>query len=911
MGSLSTGGGSSAVAASAHAGCQRFRHTDPLVVGMSRRTIAAKLGHPDTSAGIPEARWMRAMTFERLVHNERFVSELLTTAVGALGLPRPTAVRRADGHVAIPTTAAAIQLAHTKAIADNVATMITSLAVPFVGMEAAADATPVKPDFAIVVPQAEGSDATWLILGDAKDYERVRSRIDDQRMLKGFLQVALGAESAAAWTALPDGMQVHDCGALAVPRNAFLQPEAVVERLHDHRLEVRARVDERTALLAKFGSSGLPEDQLTDFVRAIEAEFDPASCSTCSLFNYCRTELRASSDPRSLLAEIGVRREVRPAVIGLVDGTTPLGVAPETTVASITATVTGLPQWSGQRRTDPVGLPGTINVVLAKSDSAALGVHGIGVRRIVHSGKAKDWRFVTFAEPQAPATRTAVVRILGEEIAAAMAEAARLNADDPHPIHLVVPDIVTGDVLVSIADSLAGVETSRLRWDRDREMGRPALTFNGEDATIPAALTDAERLGVSFLLEEDRARAMQCRSPLVDLRGVLAQHLIPGGPSVDAGRLDYLVQWAEATTPLDHRVVADAIEAAIHTPGARLSNVTSDAIHHAGRPASRARSTRPAGDPVKYRTLVEAEIANKAAIVDRAIAVLDLLDASKLQPAYRALEAGAQRVWRRRVELHANDLVRFGRTSWVWRNGQVDMRDADIACADQLRALTNPQVAIDLAVDAGTRQVARATVTSVAPLELHVQSRRIVAGSTIVLLQMNRQPCIESPGVALKIQKGSFKLSGMAVGELTADASTDDTLRWHPNVVPPLAVDDELVVADATWFGKLLTSGHEINVDRPKADTNSAPKDTCDENTYVDDPDHHMYCCRPHELAEAAWADELAARRARGEMNPQTWPPVIDTDEFDTPAKNSPTADTEADPAATEPPANLTLDDLD
>ena len=57
-----------------------------MVVGMSRRAIAKKLGHPDTSAGIPEARWVRAMTFERLVHHERFVSQLLTTAVGALGL---------------------------------------------------------------------------------------------------------------------------------------------------------------------------------------------------------------------------------------------------------------------------------------------------------------------------------------------------------------------------------------------------------------------------------------------------------------------------------------------------------------------------------------------------------------------------------------------------------------------------------------------------------------------------------------------------------------------------------------------------------------------------------------------------------------------------------------------------------
>jgi hypothetical protein len=115
VGSLSTGGGSSAVAASAHAGCQRFRHTDPLVIGTTRRALAKQLGHPDTAGSIPEARWMRAMTFERLIRNERFVSQLLTTAVGRLGLARPTAVRRVDGHVSTAKTATAIGQAHLKA----------------------------------------------------------------------------------------------------------------------------------------------------------------------------------------------------------------------------------------------------------------------------------------------------------------------------------------------------------------------------------------------------------------------------------------------------------------------------------------------------------------------------------------------------------------------------------------------------------------------------------------------------------------------------------------------------------------------------------------------------------------------------------------------------------------------------
>src|SRR4051794_12752623 len=93
VGSLITGGGSGAVASSAHAGCSRFRATDPLLVGRTRRALAATLGSPDTGAGIPAARWVRAMAFERLVHDQAFVSELLTRAVGLLEMDRPDAIR--------------------------------------------------------------------------------------------------------------------------------------------------------------------------------------------------------------------------------------------------------------------------------------------------------------------------------------------------------------------------------------------------------------------------------------------------------------------------------------------------------------------------------------------------------------------------------------------------------------------------------------------------------------------------------------------------------------------------------------------------------------------------------------------------------------------------------------------------
>jgi hypothetical protein len=906
---IKTGGGSSAVAASAHAGCERYRKTDPLVTGVSRRKLAQDLGRPDISAGIPEARWMRAMAFERLVRDDRFVSKLLTTAVGALGLPRPTDVTRVDGKVSVKVTAQMLKRAHDAAVTKDRATMITGLAIPFVGMEHESDATPVKPDFAIVVPRREQGRrskriaGSWLIMGDAKDYERVRSRIDDQRMLKGFLQVSLGAESAEAWSAVPDGMLVHRHGALAVPRNAFLQPEAVVESLDDHRREVRARVDERAALLAEVGGDGIAPNAREGFVAHLISTFDPASCVTCSLHEYCRAELRAQSDVGSLLVELGVRPELRVAVQTALEDAAGSVRVPPSIVAGVRATIDGEPQWTGQMRLDPIGEPGTVEVVIAKSDAAALGIHGIGTR--VRGVKASAWTFETFDDPQAPTTRLAVLEILGECIDAAMGTTRRRAAKgvEADPVHLVVPDSVTGDVLVSIADSVAGVETSRLRWQHDLDMGRDALTFDGEPAVVPDPISETVRLAVSFLLEADRSRAMQLRTPIVDARAVLARHLVPGGPSIDRGRLDYLVEWAEAQE-VDHRALSDEIAAQPHTPGARLSNETSDAIHNTLRGRREGKADLP-----RYHALVCDELDYKAGVLERCGALLDEVERSILSEVHRVLERDAQVVWRRRLALHASDLVRFGRTQPFWRNAHVAMLDADGACVTKLLALGNPIAAEDLALDAGNREVAIAEVSSVRPIRLDVRSRRIKAGSTVVALHLNGEAYLEDDGVTLKVQKTSFKFGELCIGELVDDGS--GFLRWDPLVDPSVARGDRLIIADAAWFGSVLTSGHELNVHRPAVDTTSAPKADCDESSYQNDPDRHRWCCRPHESAEAEWSDELAARRLRGDANPQAWPPVVDDDQFDVETPGAPTAADVSGDITEGIPAGLTLDDLE
>src|SRR3954454_3610263 len=285
------GGGSSAVAASSHAACSRFRGTDPMITSRTRRQLARELGHPDASGTIPEARWMRAMAFERLVRDDRFASRVATVSVGRLGLPRPDAVVVADAKRDRTTTLKHLVSALAVATQANKATLIHEPAVPFPGFEAASG-TDVLPDFLVVAPRADAPDRAWLIVGDAKDYERIRSRISDARLLKGYLQVAFGAEAAEQWSQRPEGLDVHRFGVLAVPKNAFLQPQAVVEDLRDHREEVRARLAERReeAQQGEWTDTAAP----TDLVPPLVATFDPASCPSCSLFFCCRSELRAS-----------------------------------------------------------------------------------------------------------------------------------------------------------------------------------------------------------------------------------------------------------------------------------------------------------------------------------------------------------------------------------------------------------------------------------------------------------------------------------------------------------------------------------------------------------------------------------------------------------------------------------------
>lgn len=903
MSGIALGGGTSAVAASSHAACARFRGTDPLITGRPRRRLALELGKPDAGAGIPEARWMRAMVFERLVQDDRFASQVATRTVGDLGLARPVAVIVRNARNDVTVTASELAAAHGRAVSRGAATLIHRAAVPFPGFEDT-NATNVLPDFLVIAPKL-AEPGSWLVPGDAKDYERVRSRIDDQRMLKGYIQVALGAESFAAWSKLPAGMDVHTHGVLAVPRNAFLQPVAVVEDLTDHRVEVRMRVHQRKI---EAEAAALTDGQpISDLVAHLVATFDPAECASCPLFNFCRDELRHSTNPLDLLVELGVPANERPLVAGLLDGTGVLAErATPSTVARVTATVTGVAESTGLRRVDPIGLPGTVNVVIAKSDTAALGVYGISVQRIAETGPTA-WTTTVFDDPQSDATRRKIMKIVGAELLAAMKyhhQVARSTGAAVDPVHLVVPDGPTADVLSSIADVLAGVEISRLRWERDLEQGRPALTFDGEPATIPPRLLEVARTAVSFLLEEDRARAFTLRTPVVSTQRVLAEHVIPGGPAPNTARLDYLVAWAESTDPVNHRSVADLIENSPFTPGARLSVETSDAIHRA-LVGERGKTT---ADPIGYERLVQQTLAYKQGVFDKAIATLNSFPVSALRGYHRAIEGDAQAIWRRRLDFQASDLVRFGRTYRFWRNGLVPAIEEDEKVRTLLSLLANPHAASEFAADAGNKLLATARVVSTMPLKLDVASRRIGAGDKVVLLHRNGEPAVETG-----TQIDGSRFIGMAFGPLERDAADamepGTVLRWTPSTMPAVAVGDDLIVSVVAerWFEEMRRPVC-IRVTRPGGDATAAPRPGCQQTDYANAPGAHQWCCKPHKVAEAEFSDDIFHRRQRNELNPQTWPPIRDADSFDV----APTGSAIETLAAEGPaPANLTIDELD
>ncbi|WP_229115855.1 hypothetical protein [Parenemella sanctibonifatiensis] len=861
---------------------------------MSRRDLAAQLGHPDDFGRIPEARWSRAMLFERLVQQQPSAARFVTQALGAAGFDRPSGVvsidpsrRHEDDLSAIKRSARLLREAHDRAVGEGAATLVHTIAVPFPGLPP--ESTAIKPDFAIVAPSGDGGSS--LLMGDVKDYERVRSRIDDGRMLKGFLQVALGAYAVDLWDELPRGMVVSEFGVLAVPRNSFLQPTPVIERLRDHRAEVVDRLAER---IAEFETVQQLDDAAAH-ARHLEAKFDPTGCASCPLYACCRAEIRQSSAPDALLIELGVPTAQRAALVEAASGGAAPADASASVVANVRATQTGTALPTGQRRTDPIGQPGTINVVVAKSDGGSLGVHGIALRP-----DSADWDVRVFADPLAPTARHGVLRALGAHLDRAMAQVGE------DPVHIVVPDLTTADLLVSIADSVAGVELRRIRWQHDLDQGRQPLTFEGEPATVPDELHPHARLAASFLLEADRSRALRLRSAIVDVRGTLSTLVVAGGPRRDSLRLDYLLGWAETLSgdPLDHREFADQIEAHEYTAGARLTSRNSDAIL-AAQPAAKK------GQNAAYEELVRAELAYKQDVVDRTLDFLATMPTSGVREAHRVIEKDAQTVWRRRLAMQASDLVRFGRVSDYWRNIQVQQIDADDTSSDQLAALGSPQAALDKALDPGNRHLLVGDVVTLEPLTVRVNSRRLKDGESVVLLHVGDVALVDQTGVTIQPQAGGFKFDGVPVADVAAVADQPRVFELSFVTKPGVEIAEggRLVLARYDYFGT-YKNRKGLKVNRPGADDNASPKKDCTPDSYADDPDTHQWCCRPHAAYEAERSDAEAEERELGLRNPQVWPPALDEDGFDVAGAGEPTVDSVTGPIPPMP-TDLSLSDLD
>ena len=231
------------------------------------------------------------------------------------------------------------------------------------------------------------------------------------------------------------------------------------------------------------------------------------------------------------------------------------------------------------------------------------------------------------------------MRTLGKELSAALKDRRRANPDGPEPVHLVVPDKMTADVLASIADNLAGLELSRLRWARDKEMGRPQLTWNGEPATIPAKLSETDRTAVSFLLEEDRARAFTLRSP---------DRQRPAGARAPSGdrRAGRSTHSASTTSSPGSSPGRDRPPSSVGRdrgprahPRCAPHQPMSNDIHEAlSGPKNRKGGRTGAGDPVKYDALVRAELRYKCAVLDATVTALADLPDSRLREVHRAIE---------------------------------------------------------------------------------------------------------------------------------------------------------------------------------------------------------------------------------------------------------------------------------
>ena len=410
MAGKALGGGSSAVAASSHAACARFRGTDPLITGMTRRGLAEAVGFRDDFGGIPEARWMRAMTFERLVRDEAFASEVATTTVGRLGLDRPNEVVivNARGQRTTRTAHAARRGPRPR------------------GRRRRRDDDPrargpvrrlrgrARHRRQARLRRRRPEDADRGRPGPGWSWATPRTTSASARgsTTRGCSRASSRSRSAPSppppGRSCPTDMEVHRYGVAG--RAAQRVPPAGGGRRGPRR-PPRRGPDARRRAASRGGRRAVRRGPIADrptFVAHLQATFDPATCPSCTLFTYCRDELR---DVRRPGRPAGRDRRPRPTrgrtSSGLVDGhAASSGAAPASIAPGRGDASTGVAAQRASAASTRPASPGTVNVVIAKSDAPRSASTGSASSASRDAG-AGSWTYDVFDDPQGAETRRA------------------------------------------------------------------------------------------------------------------------------------------------------------------------------------------------------------------------------------------------------------------------------------------------------------------------------------------------------------------------------------------------------------------------------------------------------------------------------------------------------------------------
>ena len=347
---------------------------------------------------------MRAMTFERLVRDKQFASRGRDhDRVGALGLDAPTEVvdrRRARQGRRGPRSARRCARPRRRTTArPRCSTGSRSRSSGSRTMSA----TDVKPDFAVVAPRAvDGADPrSWL---DHRRREGLRARPLAHRRRTPAEGLPPGRPRRRVRRGLVAAAGRHGCAPLRRARGA-------AQRLPAAR---GARRGPRTTTARRFGcgrrapargddvratTSARPVRRLR---RAPRGDVRPGRVPVLHAVLVLPRRAAASDGP-----DRPAGRDRHPAASGRhvararrrrpADGRRPAGVDRRAKVAATR---------QRRRRSDRAarastrsGLPGTVNVVLAKSDGAALGVYGIAIQRVTATVAATG-SVTVFDDPQ-------------------------------------------------------------------------------------------------------------------------------------------------------------------------------------------------------------------------------------------------------------------------------------------------------------------------------------------------------------------------------------------------------------------------------------------------------------------------------------------------------------------------------